>query len=246
MQKTPLMLEVEKRIGEKLESYLPRMYSEEWKSSIYLGGELEVNSMTVRRWLVKFGITLRDGFDYTKRRVRKPPKGAIIYYYNLLRKPVKEVAKERGVCPKTFYRWMDKLGVERRHGSETFFDNDFVKPSKQELENLLCKHSNKEVASRFRINPRTLRTWKQKLGLHKSRKSKYDYKSLRKKMLDSLLEQIRKEPRDLIADDFKELYLNGRSYRGLLDWYISHFGYGRFYQIKEHFIMEFYDDVGSR
>ena len=240
------MQKVEKKIGEKLERYLPRMYSGEWKSSIYLGGELGVNSMTVRRWLVKFGITLRDGFDYTKRRVRKPSRGAIVYYYNFLRKPVKEAARERGVCPKTFYRWMDKLGIERRHGSEIFYDNDFIKPSKSELENLLSRMSNKEVASRFRINPRTLRTWKQKLGLHKPRKSKYDYKSLRKKMLDSLLEQTKKEPRNLVADDFKELYLNVRSYRGLLNWYISHFSYGRFYQIKEHFIREFYDDVDSR
>ncbi len=185
MRKTELMLKVEKKIGEKLEGYLPRKYCSEWKSSICLGEELGVNSMTMRRWLVKFGITLRDGFDYIKRRVRKPPKGAIIYYYNFLRKPVKESARERGVCPKTFYRWMDEYGIERRHGSEVFFNNDFVKPSKRRLENLLSSHYNKEIARMFKINPRTLRTWKMKLGLHRPRKSRYDIKSLRKKMLDT-------------------------------------------------------------
>lgn len=37
MQKTELMLEVEKRTGLNLESYLPLMYKKRWRSGDYLG-----------------------------------------------------------------------------------------------------------------------------------------------------------------------------------------------------------------
>lgn len=247
MHKTKLMLKAENVVGEKLEIYLPRIYCDEHKSSVYLGEVLGIHSMTVRRWLAGLGINLRDTFDYPKRRIKKPPKGALTYYYNFLRKPVKEIARERGVCPKTIYRWMNEYRIERRHGSEAYLKNGITRPSKSRLENLLSRMSANAVSSMFRINPRTLRTWRQKSGLYKPRKSRYDNKNLRKKMLDSLLKQTEKKPQELSSIDFAKLRYNDKtSYRGLLDWYSSHFAYGGFYQIKEHFIKEFYDGVISK
>ncbi len=227
MNKSAKMLSAEKRIGEDLEIYLPMRYLEEWKSTSYLAGILGVHRATAGRWLNKLGIEVRSLEDYFIKRVKgRPPKGTLEYYYNYSRKPVREIAEERGVNKKTVYRWMDYNGLPRRKGSNIYLKSGLEKPGKQELAYLLSRMSQKDIASKYSVNPRTVRTWKQKVLLHKPRKSKYDLQLERKNALDNVLKIINKEPENLVCDDFTHAKQpNGRSYRGILDWYMSHYGY---------------------
>lgn len=242
MNKSAKMLCAEKKIGEDLEIYLSRRYLEEWESTSYLAKRLGVHRATVGRWLNKLGIELRSLEDYFLKRIkRRPPKGTLGYYYNHSRKPVEEIAKERGVNKKTVYRWMDYNDLPRRKGSDIYLKEGFKKPRKEELAYFLSKMSQKDIASKYCVDPRTVRTWKQKALLHKPRKSKYDLPLERKKALDSVLDIIKKEPENLVCGDFTRVKQpNGRSYRGILDWYMSHHGYN-FSRAKEHFINEFYN-----
>ena len=242
MNKSVKMLCAEKKIGKNLETYLSMRYSEEWKSTSYLAEMLGVHRATVGRWLNKLGIELRSLEDYFLKRVkRRPPKGTLDYYYNHERKPVEEIAKERGVNKKTVYRWMDYNGLPRRKGSDIYLKEGLEKPKKEELAYLLSKMSQKDVASKYCVDSRTVRTWKQKALLHKPRKSRYDLQLERKKDLDNVIKITKKEPENLVCDDFiRAKQLNGRSYRGILDWYMTHYGYN-FSRTKEHFLNEFYN-----
>jgi len=240
MNKTPLILRVEEKIGEQIETFLPKMYKVEWKSSNYLGKMFGVNSTTVLRWLVKLGVKLRKGpEDYLEKRIKKPPVGALKYYYEFARKPVAEIAKERGVFPKTFYRWLDREGIERRKGSEIYLRPGIKKPSIKKLTRLFDKYSQLKIAQMYGVNPLTIRRWKQKAGLYKFRKSKYDNTTMRIKHLSDLVEKSEKDFRRLRYNDFQEFkQSNGNSYRGLLNWYISHYNC-EFNEVKKYMKRDF-------
>ncbi|MEK6843831.1 MAG: hypothetical protein AABX83_00220 [Nanoarchaeota archaeon] len=221
MNRSPLMLGVERKIGENIESFLTEAYVNEWKSSLYIGRKLKVHPATIRRWLMKSGVNLRNTKDYLSRRIKKPLNNTLKYYYHV-RKPVSEIASERKVCAKTVYRWMESADIERRKGSNAYLDNGFTRPSNKELEVLLSQKNKKEISSIYDINPHTLRRWIQQAGLHQFKKSRYDSKNLRRNMVKDLLERLEKDFSQLRYEDFSTKKEDGNSYRGLLNWYIAH------------------------
>lgn len=241
MKKTKLMIEVEKSTGLNLETYLPMMYENRWKSSTYLGKRLEVHSMTIRRWLPKLGVKVRERNDYDKRKITRSSREELDQDYNIKRRKVSEIAQERRVYAKTVYRWMDRYGIPRRKSSEFFSSNGRPKPSNEKLETLLRSMSQNEVARELGVDPNTIRTLRQKAGAFEFRKSKYDSKDARKELLDMMLQELGKYPTELRARDFGKVKRpSGKSYRSLLNWYTTRFGY-TFAEAREHIIVEFYN-----
>ena len=240
MNKSPLMLEAEKKIGENLEFFLPREYGDKWKSSVHLGRLLRIHPSSIRRWLIKLGVDLHNNEDYLSRRIKRPSNSVLKYYYHT-RKPIEEAAKERGVHKRTFYRWIERTGIEMRHGSEAHLKDGAFHPSNKKLAYLLSSYSNKKVIEICGVDWHTLRTWKHKAGLHKFRKSRYDSVKLRRQYISDLFEESRKDLERIRYDDFR-IYKkeDGKSYRGLLDWYISHhccnFNSAKKYMIQDYSI----------
>lgn len=240
MKKTKHMLDIEKRIGEPLNIYLYRMYEEKWKSSSYLGRKLRVNPTTIRRWLPKFGIEIRKREDYDSRRITRPFKEELDNDYNIKKRKVSEKAKEIGVCEKTIYRWMERDGIKRRNRSEFFSSNGVSKPSGEELEDILEKKSQQDAAKELGVDIFIIRRLRKKEGVFQFRKSKYDSLDARRELLGMMLDDINKDLKDLRTRDFRKAKrLNGKSYRGLLDWYLSHFRY-IFTKAKENMVKDFY------
>jgi len=241
MRKTKLMLKAEKKIGESIETYLNRRYHDDFMASTYLKDELVVSRITVCRWLSKLNIEIRSNRDYFERRIKYPKKGALTYCYNYLRIPVRKIAEERGVHKKTVYRWMEKEGIKRRHGTDAYLRNGCTKPTDEELEKLCEEKKTIEIASIYGVWPDTIDRWKQKAELFNHGKSKYDKKRVRKMSIDDIISKTGKNLLELTFDDFKKTkQQNGKSYRGLLYWYLAHYGYN-FSQTKNHFVREFYN-----
>ena len=207
MNKSRLMLNVEKKIGEQLETIFARDYVNEWKSSVYLGRLFGIPPSSARRWLTKLGFHLRSSEDYLRRKIKRPSNSALKYYYHK-RKPIPEAAKERGVHTRTFYRWLEKAGIEMRHGSEARLKNGAFRPSNKKLAHMLSSYSNKKVAEICGVNERTLRTWKCEAGLHKFRKSGYDSIESRKRYIKYLLKLSGRNLESIRYDDFR-IYRNG-------------------------------------
>ncbi|MDO8508815.1 MAG: hypothetical protein Q7S27_03975 [Nanoarchaeota archaeon] len=236
------MLKIENKIGEKLDDYLIREYNHKHLSGEKIAGKINVGEKTLYNWLRSFNIPLRSIEDYIEYSTNKPPIGVLRYYYEHMRKPIKIIAKERNVNPKTIYRWMEKEGIERRHGSNAYLKKNINKPSNKKLNCLYIENklSRKEIALRYGVHPETVGIWLRKARLSKNFHSVYDKKKFRKKKLDELLEKAEKKPQDLSMRDFKNIKQeNGRSYYGILTWYISRFGYN-FSKAKEHLIRTLY------
>ncbi len=224
---------------EDIDSFLLREYSENWKSTIYLARIVGVHRSTISRKLIKLGVKLRDTREYLDERIRKPSNSALRYYYHM-HKPVSDVARERGVCAKTVYRWMDKAGIERRKGSDCYLNNGTSRPSDEKLARLLMENSQGFIAKIYGVNPHTIRKWKWQAGLHKFRKSKYDDIKTRKDALLCFLDYSGKNLNELRLDDFRQVrQRNRKSYRGLLNWYISHYNC-RFGKAKEYMEADLY------
>ena len=60
IKKTKKMLEIERKIGELLEVFLRREYVDNKKSMIKIGASLDVDVSTIRNWLAKTGIKIRE------------------------------------------------------------------------------------------------------------------------------------------------------------------------------------------
>ena len=217
MKKTPLMLRVEGLIGESIEIFLPKIFENGWKSSYDLSLQLNIHRATLGRWLKKLGLEKEN---------KRPSREELDYSYNVARKPVRKSAREIGVNPKTYYRWLEDACIERRQDSEAYLPKGFTRPSRDELERLLAEKTGIEAAVIYGINPRTLRTWKQKAGIYKFRGGKYDNLSLRVEMLSALCRDSGKKIEELNSEYFKNIKQpNGKSYRGLLNWYLVRFAH---------------------
>ncbi len=242
MEKTPLILKIERKIGGKIEDYLLRKYNHEHISGKKLARDLKIGENTIYSWLRLFNIPIRTLEDYIVTSPKRPPKGVLRYYYEFLRKPIETTAEEREVNPRTIYKWMQEEGVERLHGTNSHLKKGMIKPSKKKLGILYNenKFSREEIASRYNVHPETIGIWLRKARFSRLYPSIYDNKRTRKKKLDELLSITKKSPNDLSQRDFKNnKQENRRSYQGILAWYISRFGYN-FSKAKEHFIKEFY------
>src|SRR3989338_808532 len=214
MRKTPLMLEVEKKVGQKLEDFLQRIFE---NGSIELRQSLGVHRSTLCRWCIKFGF---------EKRIKRPSREVLNYSYNVLRKSVRKSASELEVNRRTYYRWLESAGIERRQGSGTYLSNGAIPYSKEDLEKSLAQRTNAETATLYGIDTHTLRTWKQKHGIFIFRKSKYDKLSLRVAMLYKLVHDSDKEVEKLSSLDFKRFKQpDGRSYRGVLNWYLNRYAH---------------------
>ncbi len=212
MQKSRLMLEIERKIGENIENYLSRICKNGWKSA-NIGKELGIHKATLCRWVVKLGLEKEN---------KIPSREELNYFYNVIRKPVREAAREIGVDKRTYYRWLENAGIERRHDSEAYLPSGFSVPCKEDLVRHLSEKTNSETAAIYGVNPHTLRTWKQKAGLYKFRKSRYGDLSLRTQLLSILVNDSGKEIEELKYEDFKNVrQANGKTYRSLLNWYLS-------------------------
>ena len=211
------MLKVEKIVGEPLENYLPKIYNNDKKSADYSVINLGIHRVTLCRWAKKFGL---------EKETKRPSRKELDYSYNFLRKPVRQAAREIGVNTRTYYRWLEDANIERRLESEAYLPEGVIRPPREELSMLLTRKSNIEVASIYGINPHTLRTWKQKEGIHKFRKSKYYNLSLRILMLKKLVESSYKNIEELSLEDFgKVKQPDGKSFRGLINWYLSRYAH---------------------
>ncbi len=99
-----------------------------------------------------------------------------------------------------------------------------------------------KIAGLYGVHPKTAGIWLRKVRLSKLYPSIYDSKQLRKKKLNELLAKAKKSPNELFQRDFKNnKQENGRSYYGILTWYLSRLGYN-FSQAREHFINEFFKE----
>lgn len=233
MKKSILMLKVEKRIGDKLENVFTRDYINNWKSPIYLGRIFSIHPATVRRWLPKLGFHTRDNNDYLSRRIKKPSKSVLKYYYHT-RRPISKTAKERGVHTRTFYRWLERANIERRHGTEAHLKNDAFRPSNDYLKEMLAFYSDKKVAELCGINTHTLKIWKRRAGIYEPRGSKFDSLEFRRECIDDLIIKSCRNINDIRYNDFR-IYKNadGNSFRGLLNWYIYTYNCN-FRKLKEY------------
>lgn len=227
------MRKVEAKIGENIIDYLINKYTLRFVSSNIIARNLDIDPSTAVRWLHRFGVEVRNPDFYFLKRAKRLSREELYSLYHVEGRTVNEIADIAQVDVKTIYRAMDRYGIERKNGKE--------KSSNSELFELLQRMSNNNIALRYKVDPRTVRTWKQRAFLHSPKKSKYDPKSERRKALDDILEMTGKNPEELVGDDFARVKKeDGRSYRGVLDWYMSHYGYN-FTEAKEHFIKEFYN-----
>lgn len=242
MEKTRLMLKIENKINEKIEDYLLRRYNHENMSGKKLARDLNLGENTIYSWLKSFDIPRRTLEDYIVASSKRPPKGVLKHYYERMGKSVREVSEEREVDLRTIYRWMQEEGVERRHGTNAYLKKGIEKPSRKKLGILYIENklSREKIAKRYGVHPETVGTWLIKAELNKKNKSIYDNEKLRKRFLDELLSITNKSPNELSQRDFKNNKReNGRSYYGILTWYLSRYGHS-FSKAKERFIKEFY------
>jgi hypothetical protein len=223
------MLNVENLISEDLGSFLYREYEKNWVSSHKIAEICKVHPMTIRRWLPKFSITIKKHSEYDIRRIKKLSGNDLkreIFEYN---KTVKKIAEECGAHVRTVYRWITREDIKLKNN----------KPCEGDLVKILEKRSVAEVARKYSVDPLTVRRWKCKAGIHEFRGSRYDSLKAREVMLDIILEELGKKVEDLKYGDFNKVKrLDGNSYRCLLDWYYTHYGYDRFEDAKYHIILD--------
>ncbi len=219
MEKTKLMLEVENKIGEELDTYLPRRYNHENLSSDIIAEKLDVHPITVRRWLRKLEIPIRNAYARTNRL----SSYELSMNYNYIRKPMRELAEEYGVNVKTCYRWLEYEGIERRHGSDAHLPVGIKRPNKNELARTYEKYNYSilRTAQFYNISGHTARKWLREEDLFIQsikRESIYDDINIRKKALDKVKSKTQKE-KIRVCDFRKTKKKDKKSYYGLLQWY---------------------------
>lgn len=234
MHKTKLMLIVERQIGEALKDYLMREYKEKRVLARILAQRLDVNTSTIFRWLSYLEITV----NYHPPKI--PPESALRYQYCYKRMTIDQVAESRNVSDKRVTKWLNYYEIERRSYRD-YFLNGVKVPSSEELKEQIRSMQIKDAARQFGIHPETYSNWLKRARLNIQRKSKYDSRRNRKRDLDDIIRKTGKQPEEISILDFRnQKQENGHSYRGLLYWYLSRFGFN-FIEAKEHFINEFYN-----
>ena len=142
MKKTPMMREIEERIGQRLDTYLKRNYSKNGDSTIDIAKQIDVGSSTIFKWLKKFKIPIRtksearEIIEAKKREAEKPSKRELSSLYHSRRMTTHEIGEEFNVTPTTVSRWLRDYKISVRDPTSARLKTNASKISKKDLHRL--------------------------------------------------------------------------------------------------------------
>ena len=226
MEKTKLMLEVEGRIGEPLETFLGREYnaSRTMNSMDDVSARLGISYATVYLWLGRFGYHVR-----TRSEVNLP-----LGFVKPTREQLERWYWEEELSPSEILRY--KLGgkVSLRAVKDWFKYYSIKMRTKSEAQILLNKKVD-GVAAKLQMQYETVnlqydqadvetQPYKDNIATSfrsaepvKNNGRNYDDIEYRRQVANRLLKEKRKTPDRIYTRDF----IGGRAYSGLLNWYVK-------------------------
>lgn len=224
MQKSSLMLEVEKKLKRNIEDLLKVDYffddrsSEEITRNLKTAG-FKIHHSTIFRWAKKLGYNkgpyhrLPPGFN-------KPSPEQLHQWHFIKRKTFQEIAELLGLGKnhgKTVWRWYQKYQLFRRDYAAEKHPG-VVKPDRAALEKLALKFT-EEAAEEIGVASTTMRSWLKKEGLYHPVQRVYNMPQQRKKVLDLVARDTKQSLSKLEVSDFTITIHRRVSYLGLLIWY---------------------------
>ncbi len=166
MKKTPKMLEIEERIGEPIDVYLRREYVKERRSTVEIAERFGVGSTTIRGWLKKEGIGIRDISEATSiarlpEGFVKPSKEELERMYVNERMSITKIGVKLGVSRASAHNWLMENEIGTRDRSVIKLPNGVTKPTKEELEKLYYEDGlgMAKIGIRFGVSHFIIRGW---------------------------------------------------------------------------------------
>jgi transposase len=160
MKKNKFIQDVERRIGEDLETLLNRLYVQERVLVKSIAEKLNVSHGTIRNWLNYFNIKIRS-FSEAKlpKEFVKPTKKELEYWR--ARESTTNIAKRLNVSTTFVCGLFDEYNIQRKTISESKLPPGCVKPTPDTLELLYAqeKLSTTRIAKKFGVTPKTICNW---------------------------------------------------------------------------------------
>jgi len=166
MKKTELMKKVEERIGEPIDVYLRREYVDERMSTVKIAERLSVGSTTIRDWLKKESIEIRDSSEATSiaqlpEGFVKPSKEELERMYVNEKMSIIKIGEKLGVSRAGVHNWLRENEIGIRDRPEAKLPNGVTKPTKEELEKLYYEDGlgMAKIGIRFGVSHFIVRGW---------------------------------------------------------------------------------------
>jgi hypothetical protein len=135
-------------------SLLETLYLTERKTTRQIGKVLNVDKISIIRWLDFYGIPLRAaGRGLANRGFEQPSKTELIYLVHTLNLSYREIGERFGVDYTAIPHWLAKHNIPRPNGLVTRKKGNFRFPTKDELENLYIKQklSTRRIGKMFNL-----------------------------------------------------------------------------------------------
>ncbi len=160
MEKTRRMLEIEKRIGEDLESFLRKTYVKKYQSTTKIASKVGVDISTICGWLIRYNIPIRTLSETKLKGKKKPSKEELERWYIKENKNTYEIADMIGVSDTCIGKWLKEYNILTRTTSEAMLKGK-KKPSKEELKRLYLKENKTtiEIADILKVTNSTIGNW---------------------------------------------------------------------------------------
>src|SRR3989344_797485 len=135
MDKSPLMLRTEARIGEDLEDFLRREYHQNGRSTVNISEQVGVSASCISNWLEEMSIYTRSkSRSNIKKNFGVLSRNELNELYIKLRMSASEVGRQTGHSKSTVLKWLRRYGIQTRSISETRSPPQFTEPTKEWLE----------------------------------------------------------------------------------------------------------------
>ncbi len=174
MKKTPKMLEVEKRIEERIKNYLKREYVKSKRTVPDIAKELEISSAAIYRWMKEHGILVRSKPEARKlvsesEGIKRLSKTELERLYLIENLTTTEIAKLGNVTPSAVIQWMNKYGIERRDNFEAQTRGKVKKPKNQELRRMYHDDylSIRDIAGKYDVGETSVTRWLDEAGIER-------------------------------------------------------------------------------
>ncbi len=182
---------------EELEDF----YVKQRKSTIKIAEKYGVSNYTVSKWLKDVGIAIRNNSErHFKLGGRIPSEDELRrdYLDNWMNQ--KDLGGKYGVSSPTIRNWLRKFNISIRNQAEAKRPEDFISPSKEQLERLYIEEEKtvREIAENLGISKHSVFDLLEKNGIEKrDRISKINRLKLAKKILENMYLTQGKSPKTI-------------------------------------------------
>ncbi len=134
------------------------------------------------------------------------------------------IANTLHIDPCTVRRWFDYYDIERKHNKPNRSKNlDDVSTDELE-EKYIEMESLSKVGKHYEVSKETVRKILRTISEKRIRYSNYNNSSFRIKQADNFFNKVKKDPERITYSDFFETKReDGKTYSGLLGWYVKNY-----------------------